>query len=313
MSTMKAVRIHTYGGRDILAYEAAPRPVLNEGDVLIRVHAASVNPVDWAIRAGYMVQWFNHKLPLVLGLDASGVIEEIGSGANGFAPGDAVIARSDVARDGTYAEYVAVPASQVVRKPRSLDHLHSAAIPHAALTAWQSLFGAAGLTAGQTVLVHAAAGGVGSFAVQFAKHHGARVIGTASTRNQDFLRQLGVDQAIDYTSARFEDVVHDVDVVLDNVGGETLLRSWQVLRPGGVLVSIVEPSVAEKAAPYGVRGVFPYVTADAGILNQIVSLVDAGQVKPAVSSVFPLGDIQQAHALSESYHARGKIALQVAD
>lgn len=313
MSTMKAVRIHTYGGRDVLAYEDVPCPVLNEGDVLIRVHAAAVNPVDWAIRAGYMVRWINHKLPLVLGLDASGVIEEIGSGANGFAPGDAVIARSDVARDGTYAEYVAVPASQVVRKPRSLDHLHSAAIPHAALTAWQSLFGAAGLTAGQTVLVHAAAGGVGSFAVQFAKHQGARVIGTASTKNQDFLRQLGVDQAIDYTSARFEDVVHDVDVVLDNVGGETLQRSWQVLRPGGVLVSLVEPSVAEKAAPYGVRGVFPYVTADAAILNQIVSLVDAGQVKPAVSSVFPLGDIQQAHALSESFHTRGKIALQVAD
>jgi NADPH:quinone reductase-like Zn-dependent oxidoreductase len=206
-----------------------------------------------------------------------------------------------------------VRASTAASKPQSIGHLHAAAIPQAALAAWHSLFTAADLAPGQTVLIHAAAGGVGHFAVQFAKWRGARVIGTASGSNTAFLAQLGVDESIDYTTTRFEEAAHGVDVVLDNIGGETLQRSWKVLKPGGMLVSLVEPPSAEKAAEYGVRASMASAEADAGILTQIAGLVDAGQVKPAVSAVFPLHQMREAHALSESYHARGKIAIQVVE
>jgi NADPH:quinone reductase-like Zn-dependent oxidoreductase len=241
MTTMKAVRIHTYGGRDVLTYEDAPCPAVGEDDVVIRVHAAAVNPIDWVVRAGYVVAWFNHTLPLILGWDVSGVIEATGSGVTSFAVGDAVFARTDLNRNGAYAEYIAVRASEVVSKPHSLDHVEAAAVPHAALAAWKSLIDTAGLTSGQSVLIHRAAGGVGTFAVQLAKWRGAHVIGTASARNLDLLRQLGVDEAIDYNVTRFEDVVDNVDVVFDTMGGDVQERCWPVLKPGGMLVSIFEP------------------------------------------------------------------------
>jgi NADPH:quinone reductase-like Zn-dependent oxidoreductase len=313
METMKAVRIHSYGGQDVLAYEEAPIPAVGENDLLIRVVATSVNPFEWKVRQGYLAGWINYSFPLILGWDVSGVVEATGPGVTNFAAGDPVYARADITRNGAYAEYIAVKDSIVARKPQSIDYTHSAAIPHAALAAWHALFGAAALAPGQTVLIHAAAGGVGIFAVQLAKWRGARVIGTASGRNLEFLSQLGVDQPIDYTTTRFEEAVHDVDVVLDNIGGETLQRSWQVLKPGGILVSLVEPPSEEKAAEYGVRARLVGAEADAGILTQIAGLVDSGQIRPVVSNVFPLHQIRDAHALSESYHTRGKIAIQVAE
>jgi NADPH:quinone reductase-like Zn-dependent oxidoreductase len=186
-------------------------------------------------------------------------------------------------------------------------------VPHAALAAWQSLFKYADLGKGQTVLVHGAAGGVGHFAVQFAKVHGAQVIGTSSGSNLEFQRQLGVDEAIDYTTTRFEEVVHDADVVLDTIGGEVQQRSWKVLKPGGTLVSLVEMPSAETAAAHGVRQALATADADEGVLARIAALIDSGQVKPVVSTVLPLTEVRQAHALSETRHTRGKIVLQVQD
>jgi NADPH:quinone reductase-like Zn-dependent oxidoreductase len=205
----------------VLRYEDTPRPAPAAGEVLIKIRAAAVNPADWKIRAGYAKDFLKYKLPFIPGWDASGVIEEVGAGAARLKKGDEVYTRPDITRDGSYAEYIIVRESEVALKPKSLDHVHAAAIPLAALTAWQALFDAGGLTAGQRVLIHAAAGGVGSFAVQLARWKGAHVIGTASARNQQFLRELGADETIDYNAGRFEDVVRDVDVVLDAMGGET--------------------------------------------------------------------------------------------
>jgi NADPH:quinone reductase-like Zn-dependent oxidoreductase len=313
MTTMKAVRIHAYGGTDVLAYEDAPLPTPGDGEVLIRVYATTVNPFDCAVRAGYMSTYFNYTFPLILGTDVSGVVEAVGAGVTSFAPGDKVYARAGVTRDGAYAEYVVVSASDVSAKPQSLDHIHAAAMPHATLTAWQALNGAVNLTKGQTVLIHAAAGGVGHIAVQLAKLRGAKVIGTASA-NLDLLRDLGVDEAINYSTTSFENVVHNVDVVLDTVGGDVQQRSWSVLKPGGILVSTVQAPSEEIAAAHGVRQYFVFSSPPIGkTLAEVATLVDAGQIKPVVSTVLPLQQARQAHGLIEGKHARGKIVLQVVD
>ena len=312
MPSMKAVRLHAYGGADVLAYEDAPRPTAGDGEVLIRVHAASVNPFDCAVRAGYMSAYLNYTLPVILGVDVSGIVEEVGAGVTTFKRGDSVYARGGVTRDGAYAQYAVVPASDVATKPKSLDHIHSAAIPHATLTAWQALFGLANLTQGQTVLIHGAAGGVGHVAVQLAKWRGAKVIGTAS-RNLDFVRGLGVDEAIDYSTTPFENAVSNVDVVLDTVGGDTQQRSWQVLRPGGILVSTIQAPPEETAKAHGVRGAFVFSTPPIGeVLTEVATLADTGKIKPEVSAVLPLQEVRKAHQMVEAGHTRGKIVLQVA-
>ncbi len=317
MASMKAVRIHNYGGREVLAYEDIPLPEVGQGEVLVRVAASSVNPFDWAARSGYVVDYYPYTFPLTLGLDVSGVIELVGSSTNGFRPGDVVYGRANPAVNGAYAEYISLPASQIAHKPQSLDLQQAASVPHVATSAWRALIDAANLSAGQTVLIHAAAGGVGTFAVQLAKTHGARVIGTASTSNQDYVRSLGVDQAIDYKTTRFEDVVHDVDMVLDlvgDMGDGTQQRSWQVLKPGGILASLVQFPSPEVAAEHGVRSAFVSAdVCDTPILTEIGRLIDSGKIHTFVSSVHPLEDIRQAHEQSESRHVRGKIVLQVAD
>ncbi len=311
MESMKAVRIHQFGGQDTLQYEEAPRPEPREDDVLIRAHAASVNPIDVMVRAGYMKDWFSITPPLIPGFDVSGTIAAAGLQVTNFEIGTPVFARADGNRNGTYAEYVAVRAADVVRKPQSLDHVHAAAVPHAGLTAWQALFEVAQLTAGQTILIHGAAGGVGHFAVQFAKGRGARVIATASSHNHAFLRELGADELIDYTATRFEEVVHDVDIVIDTVGGETQQRSWTTLKPGGMLASTVQPPAEESALAHGVRSAFVVTQGNVGQLAEIGKLIDAGQVRPVVSTNLALQDARQAHALIEAKHTRGKIVLQI--
>jgi NADPH:quinone reductase-like Zn-dependent oxidoreductase len=310
---MKAVRIHAYGGLEALVYEEAPCPEVGESEVLIRISAVGVNPFDWKVRQGYLAGWINYSFPLILGWDVSGVVQAAGSEVAGYKIGDEVLARGDVMRNGGYAEYIAVNAAHVVPKPASIDHLQAAAIPNAALAAWQSLFTAGGLAEGQTVLVHGAAGGVGHFAVQFAKLYGAKVIGTSSERNLDFLREIGVDEAIDYNATRFDEVVRDADLVLDTIGGEVLQRCWVVLKPGGMLVSIVEAPSEETAAAHGVRQSFASAAADKENLAEIAGLVASGKVKPVISTVLPLAEVRQAHSLSQSMHTRGKIVLQVAD
>ncbi len=312
MSTMKAVRIHSYGGSDVLSYEDAPRPVPGEGDVLIRVHATSVNPFDVAVRAGYMASYVKNSFPFILGTDVSGEIAEVGAGVTGFKPGDAVYTRAGVTRDGAYAEYVLAPAADVTAKPKSLDHVQSAALPHVTLTAWQALYELANLKKGQTVLIHGAAGGVGHVAVQLAKLRGAKVIGTAN-QNIGVLEILGVDQAINYTTTPFETVVHDVDVVLDTVGGDTQERSWATLKPGGILVSAAQPPSEETAKAHGVRAAMVFSSPPiARTLAEVARMADSGQLKPIVSTVLPLQDAQKGHQIVEGKHARGKVVLQVA-
>lgn len=311
MKTMKAVRIHEYGAPEVLRYEDAPRPEPGTGEVLVRVRAAALNPVDWKIRAGYVKNWLNYALPMIPGWDFSGVIDSVGPDAGAWKPGDEVYGRPDITRDGAYAEYIAVRASEIAAKPKCIDHVHSAAIPLAALTAWQALFDTADLKAGQSVLIHAAAGGVGTFAVQLAKWKGAHVAGTASARNQYLLRDLGVDQPIDYQTTRFEDVVHDVDVVLDSMAGEIRGRSWKVLKKGGILVTLLGQGPLDEAASYGVRGVGILVQPNPVQLSEIAALVDQRKVKPVIEAVFPLQEAAKAQILGETNRARGKIVLRV--
>ncbi|HWP34170.1 MAG TPA: NADP-dependent oxidoreductase [Thermodesulfobacteriota bacterium] len=317
METMKAVRIHEYGGPEVLRYEDAPRPEPGDGDVLVRVHAAGVNPVDWKVREGYLRKAVPHRLPLVLGWDLSGTVERLGPGASGFAPGEAVYARPDLARDGAYAEFIAVRAAELAPKPASLDHVQAAAVPLAALTAWQALFDAPapytsiGLSPGQTILIHGAAGGVGHFAVQLARWRGARVIATASGKNERFVRELGADEFVDYTRQRFEEVVREVDAVLDTVGGQTQARSWRVIKKGGVLASIVgRPSEAEAEA-HGVRAAYVFVQPSSAQLREIARLIDEGRLRPTVSEILPLAQARRAQELSQAGHVRGKIVLRV--
>jgi len=311
MATMKAVRIHDYGGPEVLRYEDAPRPEAGPGEVLIRVHAAGVNPVDWKVRAGFARDRLKYKMPFIPGWDLSGVIAAVGSGVSRLKVGDEVYSRPDIARDGSYAEYIVVKESEVAPKPASIDHVHAAAVPLAALTAWQALFDAARLSAGQTVLIHGAAGGVGSFAVQFAKIKGARVIGTASKKNHDYLRSLGADEAIDYNTTKFEDVVKNVDVVLDTITGETADRSYPVIKPGGVYVSILMPPSQEKAAAHGIRAAHTFVQPNVEQLKEIGKLLDSGKLKITIEKVFPLAEARAAQELNAQGHTRGKIVLRV--
>jgi NADPH:quinone reductase-like Zn-dependent oxidoreductase len=311
METMKAVRVHEYGGPEVLKYEDAPKATAGPGEVLIRVHATSVNPVDWKVRAGYMQQMIKYNMPMIPGWDVSGVVEAVGPGVTRFKTGDEVYSHTPISRDGTYAEYVVGAESAVALKPKSIDHATAGAIPLAALTAWQALYDAAKISAGQTLLIHGAAGGVGTFAVQFAKMKGARVIATASKKNHEFLRSLGADEMIDYNTTKFEDVVHGVDAVLDTITGETMERSWQVLKKGGILVSILEPPKPEKAAAHGVRCHHTFVQGNAEQLNEIAKLVDAGKLKVIVEKVFPLTEVRAAQESNATGHTRGKIVLRV--
>ncbi|GFE61145.1 NADP-dependent oxidoreductase [Geobacter sp. AOG2] len=311
METMKAVRIHAYGGPEVLVHEDAPRPQPGKDEILVRVHAAAVNPVDWKIREGYLKDMLDSRLPLIMGWDVSGTVEAVGPEVIRFQVGDEVFSRPDLARDGAYAEFIVIRETEAAFKPKTIDHLHAAAIPLAGLTASKSLFSAAHLSAGQTILIHGAAGGVGTYAVQLAKWKGAHVIATASERNHDYLLDLGADEVIAYQNVRFEDRVRDVDVVFDTIGGETQARSWKVVKPGGVMVSIVSPPSQEEAVAHGVRPEFVFIQPDAAELAEIAKLVDSGKIRVMVESVLPLAEARRAQELSRNGHARGKIVLKV--
>ena len=306
---MKAIRIHQYGGPEVLAQVEMQRPTPGPSEVLIKVQAASVNPVDWKLRAGLVKDIFPLTFPSTLGWDVSGTVEEVGAGVTRFKRGDEVYA---LLEGGGYAEYAVAKETVVAQKPLNLDFVQAAAVPVAGVTAWQALFEVAQLHAGQKVLIHAAAGGVGNLAVQFAKAKGAYVIGTASSKNQAFLRELGVDKALDYQKTRFEDVVRDVDVVLDTIGGDTQERSFKALKKGGILVSLVQPPSENLAAKYGVRALFYGAHASSSNLAEIAKLIDSGKVKTVVGTVLPLAEARRAHELIQSGHTRGKIVLKAA-
>ena len=309
--TMKAIRIHNYGGPEMLKYEDAPRPQPGQGEVLIRVHATSVNPIDWKVREGDMKDFWPHKLPLVLGWDLSGVVEELGRGVSRFKVGDEVYSVPDPTRDGTYADYIVVREPEVALKPKALHHVRAAAVPLAALTAWQALFDTAQVQSEQRVLIHGAAGGVGHFAVQLAKWKGAHVIGTASAANHEMLYELGADELIDYTRQRFEDVARNIDVVLDTIGDDTQERSWSVLKKGGNLVSLVQPPSEEKAKELGVRAAIIGGQPNGAQLAEIARIIDAGKLAPVIDRILPFSEARRAQELSQSGHTHGKIVLRV--
>jgi NADPH:quinone reductase-like Zn-dependent oxidoreductase len=305
-SVMKAIRLHTRGGPEQLVYEDAPLPVLGAGDALVRVYATGITRTELTWDQTYQNPDGSPRLPTIPGHEMSGVIQSVSQGIKDLGPGDAVYGLIDFPHDGAAAEYVAVRASNLALKPRSLDHVHSAAVTLSGLTAWQALFTHAGLERGQKVLIHGGAGGVGVFAVQLAHWKGAHVITTGSAANLDFLRDLGADETIDYTKTRFEDQLRDVDVVLDAVGGDTVQRSWQVLRKGGAMVSVAEP------IPDG-RGVFFIVEPDREQLEELAKLIDTGSLKSIVAAVLPLARARDAFEMGLTGHTRGKIVLQVHD
>ena len=310
---MKAVRIHSFGGADLMVYEDAPLPVPGAGEVRIKVRAAGVNPFDWKIRTGGFESMIKHELPLTLGWDVAGDIDSLGAGVTEFTVGDPVYALADYTRNGAYAEYIVASTSIVAPKPQSLDYVQAASVPMAAETAYLAMYEAGQVKAGQTVLVHGAAGSVGAFAVQLAKARGARVIGTASTTSADYVKSLGADQVIDYKTEHFETIAKDVDVVFDTLGGKTQELSWQVLKPGGLIISTVQPPNPPADAPAGAQGKIISVQPSAESLRAITALIDAGQLKTLVQQTLPLSEARRAHELLEAGLSKpGKVMLQVA-
>lgn len=310
---MKAIEIHHYGGPEELKYEDAAMPAINPDDVLVKVFASGVNPVDWKIRNGDHKSAQAPPLPRVLGWDFSGVVEKTGNAVRDWKVGDEVYGRPDLNRNGTYAEYVAVRASEIARKPKNIDHQTAAGVALAALTAWQGLFEHGGLEAGQKVLIHGASGGVGTFAVQLAKWKKAYVIGTSSGKNTEFVQKLGADEVIDYEKEDFSRRVRDVDVVFDTQGGEVQRKSLNVLKPGGILVGTVGIQHEKLFREAGMRTAQYMAQSRTKDLQEIADLIDAGVVVPVISQVFPLKEAEKAHRLGEKGHTRGKLVLLVSE
>ncbi|TQC48018.1 NADP-dependent oxidoreductase [Rhodococcus sp. WS4] len=313
MEQMKAVRLHAYGGPEKLVYEDAPLPESAGDELLVRVHAAGVNVLDWLLGEGGFDHFPDVPLPWIPGWDISGVVEVVGSGVSRFRQGDSVYGMVRLPEPGNaYAEYAAVPAGQVVAKPPSLSHIQAAAMPMTGLTAWRALFDEAGLQRGQRVLIHAATGGVGHLAVQFAKAQGAHVVATASGSNREYVNSLGADEFVDYREQRFETSVAPVHAVIDTVGGEVQQRSLDVLERDGVLVALpgeVPDEVKSEAERRGIRTRYFSVEPNADTLAKISRLVDDGKVRPTVSSVYPLAGAQAAHEEGRAGHVRGKLVL----
>ncbi|GAB2927183.1 NADP-dependent oxidoreductase [Nonomuraea fastidiosa] len=316
--TMRAITQDTFGGPEVLHLAEVPRLAPLPTEILVRVHAAGVNPVDWKTRQGSGMAGVLGDPPFVLGWDVSGVVEEVGFGVTIVQPGDEVFGMPWFPRQaGAYAEYVTAPSRQFARKPRSIGHVAAAGTPLAALTAWQALIDTAHIGSGQRVLIHAAAGGVGHLAVQIAKNAGAHVIGTARSAKHDWLRSLGADELIDYTTTRFEEAVRDVDVVIDLIGDvhdQTSTRSLGVLRPGGLLIAVpsgVAAELLDRAREQGVRATGILVEPDGAALTRIADLIDEGDLTVEVEQTYPLAEAAEAHRQGEQGRTRGKLVLTV--
>ena len=309
---MKAVRVHSFGPPKVISVEDVPEPEPGDGEVVVQVKATGVGPWDAWIRSGKSV--LPQPLPLTLGSDLSGVIHSIGVGVEGLQTGDEVFGVTNERFTGAYAEYALAKAAMIAPKPKSLNYAHAASVPAVAVTAWQMVFELAQLAPGQSVLVHGGAGNVGAYAVQLAKRAGAMVIATVSAKDAIYARSLGADGIIDYRARRFEEQVKDVDAVLDTVGGETLDRSYGVLKRGGILVSAATRPSNEKAEQHGVRALFFLVAVTTERLRKIAELIDAGKLKTEVGEVLWLNEARQAHEMLEGApHRRGKIVIKVAD
>jgi len=311
--TMKAVVIHQYGGPEVLKFEDVPRPEPKDDQLLIRVVAAGVNPVDGMIRSGMFDKEGNRSFPIILGGDVAGVVEKVGSKITKFKAGDPVFAYVSLDNSGGYAQYALVTEREAAPKPKSLTYVEAAAVPIVAMTSWQALVDTAKLSGGQIVLIHGGSGGVGSFAIQIARARGAKVIATASTANQDFLKQLGADVTIDYTKQKFEDVAKDVDVVLDSIGRDTLARSYGVVKKGGIIVSLVARPDESELQKHAIRGTALDVGPNSKELAEIGQLIDDRKIKVIVSQTFPLSEAMKAQEQVATGHTRGKIVLRIAD
>jgi NADPH:quinone reductase-like Zn-dependent oxidoreductase len=309
---MKAVRIHRFGPPEVMSLEDIPKPAPSHGEVIIQIEAAGVGPWDALIRSGRSA--LPQPLPLILGSDFSGVVDALGPGVEHLAIGDEVFGVTNERFTGAYAEYAIAEAALLVRKPKILNHTHASSVPVAAVTAWQMVFQFARLSPGQSVLVHGGAGNVGAYAVQLAKRAGAVVIATASAKNIAYVRELGADGVIDYRANRFEDRVKQIDAVLDTVGGETLGRSYGVLKRGGILVSCAAQPSKEKAEQLGVRALFFLVQVTSERLKIVADLIAAGELRTEVGEVLWLDEARKGHEMLEGApHRRGKIVIKIAD
>jgi NADPH:quinone reductase-like Zn-dependent oxidoreductase len=311
--TMKAIVAHQYGGPEVLKYEEAQRPKPNENEILVRVIAAGVNPVDGMIVSGMFSKEKKLGSPMIPGGDIAGIVEETGAKITKFKNGDAIYAYLSLKNNGGYAEYAVAHENEAAAKPKSISYVEAAAVPIVALTAWQALVDSAKLGAGQRVLIHGGSGGVGTFAIQIAKVRGAKVFATASTANQEFLKELGADVAIDYTKQKFEDVAKDVDVVLDSVGKDTLARSYAIVKKGGFIATLVSRLDQAELDKRGIRGESISVKPNSQELAQIGKLIDEKKIKVIVSQTFPLADAIKAEEQVATGHTRGKIVLKVAE
>src|SRR5437879_1453694 len=311
--TMKAIVVHEYGGPEVLKVDDVPRQVPKENESLVKVIAAGVNPVDSAARSQKFAQFLNIKLPAIPGYDIAGVIEKTGATVTKLKAGDPVYAYIALDKGGGYAEYALATEKETSPKPKSLSCVEAAAVPLVSLTAWQALVDTAKLSAGQAVLIHGGSGGVGTFAIQIAKARGAKVLATASTPNQDLLKQLGADVAIDYTKQKFEDVAKDVDVVLDCVGKDTLQRSYGVVKKGGFIVTLVASPDPVQLEKHGIHGSDLSVAPNSGELAEITKLIEQKKIKVVVSNALPLNEAAKAQEQAATRHTRGKIVLKVSE
>ncbi|ADB67396.1 NADP-dependent oxidoreductase [Listeria monocytogenes] len=309
---MKAVVIENYGGKEELKEKEVAMPKAGKNQVIVKEAATSINPIDWKLREGYLKQMMDWEFPIILGWDVAGVISEVGEGVTDWKVGDEVFARPETTRFGTYAEYTAVDDHLLAPLPEGISFDEAASIPLAGLTAWQALFDHAKLQKGEKVLIHAGAGGVGTLAIQLAKHAGAEVITTASAKNHELLKSLGADQVIDYKEVNFKDVLSDIDVVFDTMGGQIETDSYDVLKEGtGRLVSIVGISNEDRAKEKNVTATGIWLQPNGEQLKELGKLLANKTIKPIVGATFPFSEkgVFDAHALSETHHAVGKIVI----
>lgn len=310
---MKAIQINAYGGNEaVIIRSDVPKPVVSAGKLLIKMHAASVNPVDWKIRAGYLQNMQPVAFPFTLGMDFSGVVIETGQGVSNFKPGDAVYGMASVfsGDTGTFAEFICADASVTGPKPKNIDFSEAAALPMAAISAWQALVDYMGLSKGQKILIHGGTGGIGMFAIQIAKYLGAYVATTVSGINKELAKELGADEVIDYKEQSFENLLKNYDAVLDTIGGETYVKSFQILRKGGAIVSMLESPNEELIRRYGVRSILEFTETNTHRLSKLTELVENNIIKIHIAKIFPFQEASKALDYVQNHHPAGKVVIE---
>ncbi|MEK5520601.1 NADPH:quinone reductase [Heyndrickxia sporothermodurans] len=310
---MKTIVIEKYGGKEELKEKEMQQPTPKENQVVVKLHATSINPIDWKLREGYLKEMLPFDFPIILGWDAAGDIVELGSNVRNFKIGDKVFARPETTNRGTYAEFTAIDSHLLAKIPDNISYEEAACVPLTGLTAWQCLFEFGDVKKGEKVLIHAGAGGVGTFAIQLAKNAGAYVATTASARNSDFLKSLGADEVIDYKTQDFESILHQFDFVLDSLGGEVQEKSFTVLKEGGRLASIVSKPDQQKALQKNIKSDLVWLIPNGEQLKKLAELLQDEKLKVIIGHTFPLSaeGIKEAHALSETHHAKGKIVIKI--